>query len=85
MPARNPRPVDALTFTIPEAADALGLSPDTVRTMVAAGDIPTLRIGRRLLISRTALARWVDNPEGHQVPSRPSRPSRSEGPRRRPC
>lgn len=53
------RPVEDLTYTVPEAAQALGVCGDTVRTLIANGDLPSLHIGRRVLVSRKALDEWV--------------------------
>lgn len=49
-----------LTVTVPEAARALGIHPDTLRALIADGEFPVLRIRRRILISRAELARWVE-------------------------
>ena len=44
------------TLTVAEAAKALGLSRNSVYEGVRRGEIPALRIGRRVVIPRTALA-----------------------------
>jgi excisionase family DNA binding protein len=54
-----PRPAAALTYTIPEAAEALRISSRSVRRRIAEGTLPTVRIGGRLLIPRKALEDWV--------------------------
>jgi excisionase family DNA binding protein len=38
------------TMTIPEAAELLGISRSAAYRAVARGEIPTIRIGRRLLV-----------------------------------
>lgn len=48
-----------LTLTIPEAAEALGISPWLVRRAVRDGTLPHIQIGRRVLIPRKALDRWL--------------------------
>jgi excisionase family DNA binding protein len=53
-------PVERLTYTVPEAAEAIGISDTQARRMIAAGLIPSMRIGRRVLVSRAELAAWVD-------------------------
>jgi excisionase family DNA binding protein len=53
------RPAQADTHTIPEAAAVIGVSDDTVRVLVARGEIPTLRIGRRILIAKVTLDEWL--------------------------
>ncbi|MGI8753587.1 MAG: helix-turn-helix domain-containing protein [Acidimicrobiales bacterium] len=54
-----PRPVEDLTYTLPEAAKALKVGRNAVSTLIANGDLPSLRIGRRVLVSRKALEEWV--------------------------
>lgn len=53
------RPAEKLTWTIPEAAKAAQVSDDTMRMVVRRGDIPSLRIGRRVLIARKVLEEWI--------------------------
>lgn len=56
--------VEPLTYTIAEAAQALGLSEREVRRMIARGVLPLVpHTGRRRLISRKRLAEWVDQQE----------------------
>jgi excisionase family DNA binding protein len=55
-----PRPAAALTYTIPEAAEALRISSRSVRRRIAEGTLPTVRIGGRLLVPRRALEDWLD-------------------------
>jgi excisionase family DNA binding protein len=45
------------TLTVREAAHVLGVSPDSIYEAARRGEIPVLRIGRRVLISRVALDR----------------------------
>jgi excisionase family DNA binding protein len=48
-----------LVYTVPGAAAALEVSPTHVRNLIRRGEIPTVRIGRRVLISRAELSAWV--------------------------
>lgn len=48
-----------LLMTVPEAAAYLGRSPGWVRERVRDGRIPARRDGRRFLISRVQLDRWL--------------------------
>jgi excisionase family DNA binding protein len=52
--------MEKLTVTVPEAAKLLGVSRMTAYTAVRDGTIPSLRIGRRLLVPRAALERLLD-------------------------
>jgi excisionase family DNA binding protein len=48
-----------LTFTVEEAAHALGVSRAHAYELAARGAIPTLRLGRRILVPREALLRMM--------------------------
>ncbi len=48
-----------LTLTVNEAASLLGVSLPTAYHLVHREDFPTLRIGRKLLVSREGLERWI--------------------------
>jgi excisionase family DNA binding protein len=60
MPASN-----RITLSVQEAATLLGLSRNVAYDAIARGQIPSIRIGRRLLVPRLALERMLDI----QVPS----------------
>ena len=55
--------VDRLTFTVEEAAQLLGISRGLAYEMARSGKLPVVRLGRRLLVSRGALERMLDQPE----------------------
>ena len=44
-----------LTYTVPEAAELLGISRTTAYECVRRGEIPSLTLGRRVLITRAQL------------------------------
>lgn len=46
---------DRLVLSVAEAAAALGVSDDLVYELVARGDLPCLRFGRRKVIPRVAI------------------------------
>lgn len=46
---------DRLTLTIPEVAELLGVSPDSVRARIKDGTLPALRFGHRTLVTREAI------------------------------
>ena len=50
---------ETLTLTVPEAARLLGISRMTAYTAVRERTIPSLRIGRRVLVPRAALYRLL--------------------------
>jgi excisionase family DNA binding protein len=55
---------ERLTMTVEEAAAALGISRAFAYESVHRGDIPSIRIGRRILVPRAALQRLVDDTTG---------------------
>ena len=48
---------DILVWTIPEAAKKLGIGRNTAYEAARTGEIPTIKIGTRLLVPREALER----------------------------
>ena len=51
---------EKLTLTVDEAAQALGLSRNSCYQAAETGAIPSIRIGKRILIPRFALERLLD-------------------------
>jgi excisionase family DNA binding protein len=67
--------LDTLTLTVPQTAGVLQVSETQVRRMIADGQLRVLPgFGRRQLISKAWLARWVETaassgrPEGSPEP-----------------
>jgi len=58
------QPVHRLTVTVEEAAQVLGISRATAYEAVGLGEIPCIRIGRRILIPRMALDRLLEGVDG---------------------
>lgn len=52
---------DRLVYTVEEAATLLGLSRSFAYEAVQRGDIPSMRIGKRILVPKGALERWLTN------------------------
>ena len=53
-----------LVLTVAEAADRLGISSDLAYDLVARGELPSLRLGRRIVIPRIALLAFVESATG---------------------
>jgi len=68
---------DRLTLTVEEAGAALGISRASAYEGVRRGEIPAIRIGRRVLVPRVALDRLLQMAES--VPIRTTEPSASSG------
>ncbi|MBA7596495.1 hypothetical protein ES703_03469 [subsurface metagenome] len=54
---------ERLTLTIDETARLLGIGRQLVYDRVKAGEIPVLKIGRRLLVPRIALEKMLEEPK----------------------
>jgi excisionase family DNA binding protein len=53
---REERPgVECLTFTVEQAGEALGIGRNLAYEAVERGEIPSVKIGRRVLVPRAAL------------------------------
>ena len=51
---------ERLTYTVEEAGKLLGLSRMTAYGYVRSGEIPSIRLGKRLLVPKAALHRLLD-------------------------
>jgi excisionase family DNA binding protein len=49
------QPAESLTLSVAEAAGLLGISRALAYDLVRTGDIPAIRLGRRLVVPRHAL------------------------------
>lgn len=58
MPKRTLPAELKLNVSVDEAAACLGISPRLCRTLIARGELPVHRFGRRVLISFEELAAW---------------------------
>lgn len=59
-----PDPTVRPTLTLDETAPILGISRDSAYKGAASGDIPTIPIGRRLLVPTAALRRMLALDDG---------------------
>ena len=55
--------LEQLAYNLSEAAKIIGISKPTMSRMLKDGEIQHRRYGRRLLISRSALERWLEEAE----------------------
>ena len=51
---------ERLTYTVEEAAELLGVSRGSAYLAAREGELPTLRLGRRLLVPRRALEEMLN-------------------------
>jgi excisionase family DNA binding protein len=61
-------------LTVPEVSERLRVSPYTVRRLVRSGQIPALRVGAQIRVSRFELEAWLfeDSSCGHLTDERPA-------------
>ena len=57
--ASPPPPSPQLVLSVAEAAALLGISKDLVYDLVARGELPSLRLGRRIVVPRRALIAFL--------------------------
>ncbi len=57
---------ERLTMTVEEAARLLGIGRTAAYQAVGNGDLPSVRIGGRILIPKAALDRWLSTPRPGQ-------------------
>jgi excisionase family DNA binding protein len=58
MMMKEPEP---LTLTIPEAAKRLGIGRNSAYRAAANGELPTIRLGKRILVPRIALEKKLES------------------------
>ena len=51
---------DRLVYTVAETADLLGIALGTAYECVRSGDIPSIKLGRRIVVPRKALMKLLD-------------------------
>jgi excisionase family DNA binding protein len=55
---------ERFTYSVTEAAEVLGISRTLAYELVARGELPHVRFGRRVLVPRRALAQLVEGVDG---------------------
>jgi excisionase family DNA binding protein len=55
-------PIERLTYTVDQAGRLLGISRNSAYQRAAEGQLPTIRLGRRLLVPKAALDRLLEMP-----------------------
>ena len=61
--------MDRLTWTVGEVAILLGISRGAAYGAVRRGELPAIRVGGRLVVSRTALERMLEQPRDRPWPT----------------
>lgn len=63
MPGQGTESADRRTLTVEEAGRQLGISRNSAYEAAKRGEIPTIRIGRLILVPIAAFARLLDEPQ----------------------
>lgn len=69
--------VSPLVYTVAEAAEVLTISESHARNLIADGQLPSLRLGRRVVVPKVALQRWTNS--GLVAPQSAPHPAGSDG------
>jgi excisionase family DNA binding protein len=59
---RNLMQNNKLVLTVPETAEVLGISRGLAYDLIRRGTIPSLRLGKRIVVPTRALAAMIDAP-----------------------
>ena len=55
-----------VTLTVPEAAELIGICKPTMYEMVRAGKVRSVKIGKKILISRQSLMDWLKEGDSYE-------------------
>lgn len=55
---------NCLTYSIPEIAEMLGINIVSAYNLAKQQNFPAIRIGRRIVVPKTAFDRWLDQAAG---------------------
>lgn len=58
--SRLDKPIERVAYGLAEASEALGIGVTCLREIVAQGELPTWKVGRRVLIRRRDLEAFAD-------------------------
>jgi len=64
--------IEKMAYSIQETAEAIGLHPNTVYELVQQGKLPALKLGRKILISKLELAKWLAGQSNTNPPAGPT-------------
>ena len=70
--------MEKLAYSVSEAAEVLGVAPNTVYSMVAKKQIPFRRLGSRIIIPIPALLKWLEDAAEVITPASEQEPSYSK-------
>ena len=60
--------MDKLTMSVPETAEALGISVNSCYNLVRRADFPSIRVGGRWIVPVESLKRWLNQQAEEKAP-----------------
>jgi hypothetical protein len=76
VPVANPA-ANSLLLNLPDASSASGLTVWQLRGLIANGELPVVRVGKRLYLRRATINRWVERAEGKHRAQTYNRPEKT--------
>ncbi len=66
VPAANPASTNpnSVLLSLVDASPVLGVTVWQLRGLIAGGELPVVKIGRKLYLRRATLTRWAERAEG---------------------
>ena len=60
-PQLDQEPTGRLTLSVTEASESLGVSRSLMYELVASGQVPSIKLGKRRLVPVSALQKWISS------------------------
>jgi excisionase family DNA binding protein len=57
----------AMAYRLPDVCEQIGLKSTKVREMIASGELPSIRVGRAVLVPHTDLQTWLEKQRREQL------------------
>ena len=58
---------EILCYKVEDLCGLIGVSRPVAYKLAQRADFPTIRVGRRLLISKSGLEKWLEQQAGHSI------------------
>jgi excisionase family DNA binding protein len=58
--------IEKLAYSVQETAEAIGLHPNTVYELIKNGKLPAITLGRKILVSKVELSKWLSAGQSNQ-------------------
>lgn len=58
--ASTPDKIEQIAYSIADVSQKIGISERSIQRLIASGVLPSIKAGRRRLIPRASLAKWLN-------------------------